>query len=107
MLENLIFNHFNRYFEEIYYYKTRNNLEVDFLIKGKDGFSAVQVCYSLNDYETRIREIRALKKCMEETGLKNGIILTYNEQGVEESNGHRIVIIPVWRYLLEEEGKQT
>jgi len=76
---------------------------VDFLIKRKKEFGAVQVCYSLHDYETRQREIRALHRCMEETGIQNGFILTYNEQGVDKSNGHRIEIKPVWRYLLEEE----
>ena len=101
LLENLIFNHFNRSCDEIYYYKTHNNLEVDFLVKYKDEFEAFQVSYSLNDYETRHREIRALQKCMEEMGLKNGMILTYNEQGVEQTNEYRIDIVPVWKYLLE------
>ena len=102
LLENLIFNHFNRSCDEIYYYKTHNNLEVDFLVKYKDEFKAFQVSYSLNDYETRHREIRALQKCMEEMGLKNGMILTYNEQGVEQTNEYRIDIVPVWKYLLEK-----
>jgi predicted AAA+ superfamily ATPase len=39
---------------------------------------------------------------MEETGLLNGTILTYNEQGSEEINRSRIDIIPVWKFLLEE-----
>jgi predicted AAA+ superfamily ATPase len=74
---------------------------VDFLVKNKDEFKAFQVSYSLNDYETRHREIRALQKCMEEMGLKNGMILTYNEQAVEQTNEYRIDIVPVWKYLLE------
>jgi predicted AAA+ superfamily ATPase len=102
LLENLLFNHLNRLYEEIFYYKTKNNLEVDFLIKNQGNFMAIQVCYSLNDYETRNREIRALKKCSEELGLKHATILTYNEQGSEKINGLRIDIRPVWKYLLKE-----
>lgn len=101
LLQNLVFNHLNRLYEEIFYYKTKNNLEVNFLIKNQGNFMAIQVCYSLNDYETRNREIRALKKCSEELRLKNATILTYNEQGSEKINGLRIDIRPVWKYLLE------
>lgn len=101
LLENIVFNHLHRYCDEVYYYKTSNNLEVDFLTKTGGKFQAFQVTYSLSEYEARKRETRALVRCMEETGLRNGTILTYNEQGTEEINGSRIEIQPVWKFLLE------
>lgn len=105
LLENCVFNHLNRNFNEVYYYKTSGNLEVDFLVRDSNQYQAIQVCYSLNPGETRQREINALKKCADEVGLKGGLILTYNMEGHEKINNFEIEIVPVWKYLLVE-GKR-
>lgn len=105
LLENCVFNHLNRNFNEVYYYKTSGNLEVDFLVRDSNQYQAIQVCYSLNPGETRQREINALKKCADEVGLKRGLILTYNMEGHEKINNFEIEIVPVWKYLLVE-GKR-
>ena len=103
LLENCVFNHLNRSYDEIYYYRSKNNLEVDFLVKSRNQFKAIQVCYSISDPETRQREIKSLLKCAEEIKLKEGYILTYNEEGSEKINGVEIKIIPVWKLLMNSE----
>jgi len=105
LLENCVFNHLYRNFKEVFYYKTSGNLEVDFLVRDRNQYQAIQVCYALNPGETKQREINALKKCADELGLKKGLILTYNMEGHEELNNLEIEIIPVWKYLLSK-GKR-
>jgi predicted AAA+ superfamily ATPase len=100
LLENCVFNHLNRNFDEVFYYRTSGSLEVDFLVRKGSHYQAIQVCYSLNPGETRQREIKALKKCADELGLKKGLILTYNMEGHEKVNNLEIEIVPVWKFLL-------
>jgi predicted AAA+ superfamily ATPase len=103
LLENCVFNHLNRSSDEVFYYRTNNNLEVDFLVKRNNRFLAIQVSYTLADPETRQREIKALVKCAEEMKIKQGYILTYNEEGVNKIGKMEIIIIPVWKYLMISE----
>ncbi len=100
LLENCVFNHLDRYSDEVYYYNTGNKLEVDFLCRKGQDFYAIQVSYNISDPETRNRELKAISRCVREMGLSNGLILTYNEEGHEVSDGVNIDIMPVWKYLL-------
>ena len=66
-LENIVFIELLRRGQEIFYYKTRNDREVDFLIKkGKVIKELIQVSYSLDDEQTRKREFSALKIAADE-----------------------------------------
>jgi len=100
LMENCCFIHFDRYYDKVFYYVTHNNLEVDFICQRDDKLSAFQVAYSLNDPETRQREIKALVKCAEEMNLKKATIITYNETGSEKIENLCIDIIPLWKFLL-------
>jgi uncharacterized protein len=80
-LENLVFLELRRTFSEIYYYKTANNLEVDFLVKvGRKDLRLIQVADHLDHEKTRQREIAALVKAMEELRLKKALILTEDSE---------------------------
>ena len=48
------------------------------------------------------REFRELLETMEIYQLKEGIILTMNEEGFEEVNQRQIKTIPIWKWLLAE-----
>ena len=101
LLENLVYNALRRVSPEIYYCKTKSGLEVDFIVQMPDHSRLpVQVCESLQDTNTRKREINALSAAMAELGLKSGTIVTRNEEEEIETNGGKIVIVPVWRFLL-------
>lgn len=103
LLENIVFTHLRRKHESIFYYKTKNHKEVDFIVNSKSkGKILVQVCESLSNDKTRNREISALEEAMKELNISHGTIVTRNENEIYETGNKTIHIVPAWRYLLEE-----
>jgi len=51
--------------------------------------------------ETKAREIDALIECMDEFGVKNGTIITYDKEGEEEIKDMKILYISLRNWLLE------
>ena len=102
-LENLVFLELRRRSQEIYYYKTSNNLEVDFLVKtGRKELRLIQVADNLDNEKTRQRELNALIKAMDELKLKKAIILT-DDTEEEIASGEKVIRVrPVYKWLLEE-----
>ncbi len=74
------------------------NVEVDFYIP-EDGI-AVQVAYSIADYETKKRELGALIALSKLYPLKKAIIVTYDEEDVIDEEGLVVEVVPVWRWIL-------
>lgn len=98
LLENLCAIHLHqKYKEGLYYYN--KNVEVDFYIP--DEAYAIQAAYSLNDEETRFREINALKKFHSFQPLKKSIIVTFDEEETIQTDNLLIEVIPIWKWLLE------
>jgi len=101
-LENLVFLELRRAYPEIYYYKTANNLEVDFLIKsGKKDLTLIQVADNLDNEKTRQREINALIKAMDELKLKSALILTEDTEEEISLKGKVIKVKPIYKWLLQ------
>jgi hypothetical protein len=101
LLENLVFTALRRLYPDIYYYRTRGNREVDFVIPAGGGARLlVQVCESLADRQARKREVTALREAMTELGLAAATIVTKNEEEQIAVDGGTIDIVPAWRYLL-------
>ena len=86
---------------DIYYYKTRNDKEVDIAVKeGLKIGQLIQVCYDIENHITKTREIRGLIKASEESGCDNLMVLTWDHEG-EERIGTRIIsYVPIWKWLL-------
>jgi len=102
ILENIVFMSLRRLHSEIFYYKTAGNLEVDFIFKNQEGnVMLFQVCETLVNPTTRQREINALHAAMMELNLSKGVIITRNEEDRVSVKTGSIVIIPVWKFLLE------
>lgn len=102
-LENLVFLALRQRFPDIYYYKTANNLEVDFLVKvGSKDLRLIQVSDNLDHAKTRHREVAALVMAMDELHLKKGLILTDDGEEDIRSEGKTIAVRPVYKWLLEE-----
>lgn len=101
LLENLVFTALRRVTPDIFYYKTRTGLEVDF-ITGRQGPSRmlVQVCESMADQKTRKRETTALAEAMAEMKLSHGIVVTRNEEEQIQVDSGTIDVLPAWRFLL-------
>ncbi len=97
-----MFTALRRLHPEIYYYKTRNGREVDFIVPmpGRSKM-LVQVCESLAEPQTRKRETTAFSEAMAELDLKTGTIVTRNEDERIEAGGGTIEVVPAWRFLLE------
>ena len=99
LLENLVFLDLKRRKEEIYYYSNKN--ECDFILRnGIKITEAIQVCYDFNE-DDKEREINGLLEAMNKFKLKNGLILTYDQEDEFDVNGKSIKVTPVWKWLLK------
>jgi len=102
-LENLVFLELKRKFPEVYYYKTPNNLEVDFLVKkGKKDLGLIQVTDNLDNEKTRTRELNSLMKAMDELKLSSALILTEDTDEEIKLKGKAITVKPIYKWLLKE-----
>jgi predicted AAA+ superfamily ATPase len=102
ILENIVFLHLKMLEEEIYYYKTKNNLKVDFFVKKRiGGKELIQVSWSLDDKKTREREIKSLLSAMSELSISKGLILTDDEEEVIIIGQKTIIVKPTYKWLLE------
>ena len=100
LLENIVFIELKRKRKEIYYYS--DNRECDFIVKDENKIiQAIQVCYELTK-ENNEREIEGLTEAMNKFKLKEGLILTYDkEEEIKLKGNSKIIIKPVWKWLLE------
>ena len=99
MLENLVFLELRRHFKEIFYFQDKN--ECDFIIKEREKITkAIQVCFDFNE-ENKEREIGGLVSAMNEFKLKDGLILTNNQDDEFILVDKKIIIKSVWKWLLE------
>jgi uncharacterized protein len=97
LLENLVFIELKRRGKEIFYFKEK--YECDFLIReGIKITSAIQVCYELTE-NNKDQEINGLVEALDKFNLKEGYILTLNNEQEIIINNKRIKIIPVWKWL--------
>lgn len=105
-LENIVFLELRRQYEFIYYYRTQDNLELDFLVtQGRQILLLIQVCESLSNEKTRQRELTALTTAMDELNLKEGLILTMDETEIITQKDQVINVMPVYQWLLITKSK--
>lgn len=103
LMENFVFIELVRRGKEVYYYKSLDGKEVDFVILKKNKvIELLQASFSLEDFNTKEREIKALLKASKELKCNNLSIITWNEEGKEKINKKKIKIIPLWKFLLED-----
>jgi predicted AAA+ superfamily ATPase len=100
LLENIVAINLRRYYgKEVYFYNSQ--IEVDFYVP--DESLAVQVCYSLQDVETRDREFEALLKMSNRLNVNYLMAITKDEESEVEYHDKTIRIVPVWKWLLSLE----
>lgn len=104
LMENLVAIELLRRRDDFFYYKTKNNKEIDFAVKeGLEIARLIQVCYEMDPrYPTKEREISALIKAGGELNCDDLIILTWDHDGEESVNGKKIGFIPLWVWLASE-----
>lgn len=80
----------------LYYYN--RNIEVDFFVP--DEALAIQAAFSIQNEETRKREVNALIELNKLKPLKKACIITYDEEEQIECENLVIDVIPIWKWLL-------
>jgi Predicted ATPase (AAA+ superfamily) len=97
LLENIVAITLRRQYGEDCYFFNTPKAEVDFYIP--DESVAIQVSYSILDFDTRKREVAGLMAIAEFLSVKTLIIVTKDEEQIIEENGRRIEVIPLWKWL--------
>ena len=83
---------------QVYYYN--KNVEIDFCIPSAK--MAIQVSYSLADNATYRRELGALEKFLNVYPDFTAIVITRDNEQTIDINGHRINVMPIWKWLCLE-----
>jgi uncharacterized protein len=97
-LENAVYIELKRKNKEVYYFEGKN--ECDFLTKeGTKITQAIQVCYVLNE-ENKERETKGLLEAMETHKLKEGLILTYEQEEEISIANKQIKVTPAWKWMM-------
>jgi len=101
VLENIVFLKFSQKGNEVYYWKDKQGYEVDFIVvEGGKVTGVYQVSYSVREARTKTRETNALIRALICFDLKEGTIITENQEMEETLKGFRIRYMPVWKFLL-------
>jgi uncharacterized protein len=100
LLENIVLNSILMEGNEVYYYSNGSN-ECDFVILNKNiPNKVIQVCYDLNEGNEE-RELQGLVSAMNAFNLNEGLILTFDKEDKVEYLNKKIIIKPLWKWLLE------
>jgi len=105
LMENLVFVEILRrgykLNQDVFFYKTRNNKEVDFLLKkGTKIEQLIQVCYSMEKPGTADRESKALIEAGQDLNCNNLVIITWDMEAEKTIGKRKIVFMPLWKWLL-------
>jgi len=97
VLENLVFLELKRKNCEIYFHRQKK--ECDFLVRqGINIVKAIQVTCYLE--ENKDREIAGLLEALNSHDLKEGLILTLDEEYEIKKDNKKITVMPVWKWML-------
>jgi len=86
---------------DFYYYKDYSQNEVDFVVK--DGLKVsqlIQVCYDIENPDTKERELKALIKASRELKCDDLVIITWDYEANEVFKSKNISYTPLWKWLL-------
>ena len=102
MLENIVFVELKRRNFEVYYHREKK--ECDFVVCQKNKIKMlIQVCFTLDNQETKEREISGLVDAMQCHKIKRGLIITLTETDeikmVCDHGVCHIDVMPVWLWL--------
>lgn len=86
---------------DLYYYKTKNGYEVDFVVKnGIEVERLIQVSYDVDIPYVKERELRGLIKASKELNCCNLVVITWDYEGVEDFKGNKVEFISLWKWFI-------
>lgn len=99
-MEQVVFWELRRRGESFFFLK--NGYECDFAIVSKSGKinKIIQVCSDLSDSHTLSREIKGISTVCKQTGISNGMIITYDRQDQIKTDDITIDLIPLPVFIL-------
>jgi len=96
-LENLMFIHFRKKYNRIFYFAGRR--ECDFLVQEKEKITkAIQVCYELNP-DNLDRELDGLYEAMNAVSITEGLIITADQEDQFTKDNMKVRVIPAWKFV--------
>ena len=103
LLENLVFLELlrrkNKVGDNIFYYRSRNDRETDFVIREKFHVrQLIQVCYDMTAKKTLKREVESITECAGELKCDNLLIITWDQEDVIEKDGKKIYVVPYYKW---------
>lgn len=103
LLENQVFVEFMRrgyaVGQSIFYYRTRNDKEIDFVLRrGHRVEALVQICYDITSEKTRKREFDALVEAADEFKCDKLLLITNKDRDTVSWKGKTIEIRPVYDF---------
>ncbi|MDO8183847.1 MAG: ATP-binding protein [bacterium] len=106
LMENLVFTELvkrgNQPNRELFYYKTRNDREIDFVLKnGYEVVELIQVAYELISQGVEEREVKALVEAGKELNVLKLTVLTWSGKKEVVKDGVVVRFIPLWEWLIE------
>ena len=105
-LEVAVFHELQRRGDSVGYWRTAERREVDFAVTTATGErELIQVCVSLDDAETRERELRALQEARTEFSDARPFILTLESRLPYPEMPSGVAILPVWEWILRGSGE--
>ena len=89
---------------DIFYYKTRNDREVDFVCRqGYRIEQLIQVCYDITNPKTLKREVEALIEASSELACTNLLLITWNNEDVIIKGELSIKLLPAVKWLCDKQ----
>lgn len=96
--ENLVFLHLSMKGDKVYYHQEKH--ECDFVVKrGRKIVSAIQVTKIIDERNEK-RELNGLLEAMEKFKLKEGLVITEDQEEERKIGGKKIRIVAAWKWLL-------
>ena len=102
-LENMVFICLYQGWHRVHYYLTRKKRqEVDFIVVDSDGHPvmAVQVCIDISQGDAVRRELEAIVRTAKYFGIRENLIVTYNQEKDFHEEGVLVKAIPAWKWML-------
>jgi len=100
LIENAVYLQLRRKRQDIYYYKTAQDYEVDFFLPKENAF--IQVSQHFGLPETQERELRAIAIAVQEQKkAATYIVITESDKQTLNREGLRIQVVPLYEWLLK------